>query len=231
MTVLAVLCAAAAAENPARAQFELPAVERRGVLEGREVYSHARLEGLRYGFQNAMVVRASLERTRRILTHFGLFAGLVPYIQRSEYDAKTGLLDVAGGIWKYRLESVLQFREESPERWSFRVVRGHFLGMTGVMEFRRLEAGRTLVSLEGGVTGGEGASFPPRLIIEQGAQIVFAVTGRRVRSLVEDLAFEPQDAGTPAEKASRSGSRNESERSAVDDPSRSGIPRPRSGLR
>ncbi len=208
--------------------FEIPASRRKAVLEDREVFTQARLQVPRYEVRNAMVVRASLERTRRILTHFDLFAGLVPYIDRSQYDPKTRLLDIGGGIWKYRLEATLQFHEETPDRWSFRIVRGHFLGMTGVMEFRRAEVGRTLVTFEGQLNASPGAKFPPRLIVEQGAQIIFAVTGRRVRSLVEDPQFEPQEAVTRAEQAPRSGSRNDSERSERD--SRSGIPQPRRSL-
>jgi len=210
--------------------FELPVSEKQGVLEGREVYTHARLQSQRYRMQNAMVVHASLQRTRRILTHFDLFAGLVPYIDRSKYDPLTRQLDVAGGIWKYRLESVLQFKEETPDRWSFRIIRGHFLGMTGVLEFRQTKPGRTLVTLEGVVQGDPTAKFPPRLIIEQGAQIIFAVTGRRVRSLVEDLQFEPQDAVTSASKAELSGIENDSKRPKLE-PSSSAIPEPRSGFR
>lgn len=208
--------------------FEIPASRRKAVLEEREVFTQARLQVPRYEVRNAMVVRASLERTRRILTHFDLFAGLVPYIDRSRYDPKTRLLDIAGGIWKYRLEATLQFQEERPDRWSFRIVRGHFLGMTGAMEFRRVEAGRTLVTFEGQLSAPPGAKFPPRLIVEQGAQIIFAVTGRRVRSLVEDPQFEPQEAVTRADQAPRSGSGNDSERSERD--SRSGVPQPRRSL-
>jgi len=212
---------------PARA-FEIPESRRKAVIEERDVYTQAKLEAPRYDVRNAMVVRASLERTRRILTHFDLFAGLVPYIDRSNYDPRTRLLDVAGGIWKYRLEATLQFREESPDRWSFRIIKGHFLGMTGVMAFRQIEPGRTLVTFEGGLTAEKGAKFPPRLIIEQGAQIIFAVTGRRVRSLVEDPQFEPQEAVTRAGEAPRSRSRNESERPERDP--RSGVPQPRRSL-
>lgn len=212
---------------PARA-MEIPEGRRKAVIEERDVYTQAKLEEPRYDVRNAMVVRASLERTRRVITHFDLFAGLVPYIDRSKYDPSTRLLDIAGGIWKYRLEATLQFREESPDRWSFRIIKGHFLGMSGRMEFRKVEPGRTLVTFEGGLTADKGAKFPPRLIVEQGAQIIFAVTGRRVRSLVEDPQFEPQEAVNQAGEAPRSRSRNESERPERDP--RSGIPQPRRNL-
>jgi hypothetical protein len=208
--------------------FEIPEGRRKAVVEDRDVYTQAKLEVPRYDVRNAMVVRASLDRTRRILTHFDLFAGLVPYIDRSVYDPRTRILDIAGGIWKYRLEATLQFREEARDRWSFRIIKGHFLGMTGAMEFRQIEPGRTLVTFEGSLTADKGAKFPPRLIIEQGAQIIFAVTGRRVRFLVEDPQFEPQEAVNRAGEAPRSRSRNESERPERDP--RSGIPQPRRNL-
>ncbi len=215
--------------GPAAWAFEIPVSQRRGVLEGREIYTFARLHAPRYDVRSAMVVHASLERTRRILTHFDLFAGLVPYIDRSVYDRSSRLLDVAGGIWKYRLESILQFEEESPQRWKFRVIQGHFLGMTGAMEFSQVAPGRTLVTLDAGILASQGAKFPPKLILEEGSQIVFAMTGRRVRSLVEDPQFEPQEAEKPASQAKKTVSRNESERSPVN-ATESGVPKPQRGF-
>ncbi|MBU6376140.1 MAG: hypothetical protein KGQ59_09105 [Bdellovibrionales bacterium] len=211
------------------AAFELPANKRSEVFEGREIYTQARLQSQLYSVKNAMVVHASLERTRRILTHFDLFAGLVPYIDRSKYDPMTRQLDVGGGIWKYRLESVLQFTPETPDLWKFRIIRGHFLGMVGALEFRQLKPGHTLVTLEGSIQADPGAKFPPRMIIEQGAQIIFAVTGRRVRSLVEDLHYEPQEAVTAARQAELAGSKNDSKRTKLE-PSSSNVPKPRSGI-
>ncbi|MEN9724263.1 MAG: hypothetical protein RJB38_2249 [Pseudomonadota bacterium] len=201
---------------------------RAAVFSQREVYSRARLEPPHYELQNAMVVHASVERTRRILTHFEIFAGMVPYIDRSVYDSSSGLLELAGGIWKYRLESRLRWRRENPDRWSFQVIGGHFLGLSGVMEFQPAGAGKTLVTFEGRLDD-PSVKFPPRFIVEQGAQIIFAVTGRRVRSLVEDSSFEPQEAVNRASKALTPGSGNESKRTSLN-PSGSPVPEPRRRL-
>jgi hypothetical protein len=199
-------------------------------LKEREIYTHAALQEPIYMVQSAMVVHASLSRTRQILTRFDLFAGKVPYIERSEYDSQTKRLRVAGGIWKYRLESTLQFEPESRDRWNYRIVEGHFQGMAGALTFQELEPGQTWVSFEGRYQGVPGAKFPPKVIIEQGFQIIFAVTGRRVRSLVEDRNFEPQDAVTRAQFAQKMETRNDSKKPSSSGPSRNSIPEPRSGL-
>jgi hypothetical protein len=102
--------------------------------------------------------------------------------------------------------------------------------MSGAMKFQQLEPGKTLVMFEGELTADAQARFPPKLIVEQGAEIIFGLTGRRVRSLVEDFQFEPQDAVTPASKATEHGRSDDQKKSDLNNDSRSGIPQPRSGL-
>ena len=182
-----------AAEELFRSQGFAPS-QRVALLEGREVLSRARLgpvesaaKGARAGVQaytlsNAMLVNAGVARTRDELTHFDRFAGMVPYIDRSDWDPKTRRLLISGAIWKYRLQALLQFRPTTADRWEFEIIEGHFLGMKGFMQFEAAGPARTLVVFAGRI---EGRQFPPRFVIERGAEIVFAVTGRRVRSLVE----------------------------------------------
>lgn len=170
----------------------LSRADQKAVLDEREVFARARLEGgrdsvQRYSVQSVMLVHSGLARTREVMTQFGRFAGMVPYVEKSDWDPATGRLAVAGGIWRYRLESVLHFEQKDPLHWQFRVVEGHFIGMKGGMQFETAGPGRTLVIFSSEVRG---ERFPPKWVIERGAEIVFAVTGRRVRSLVED---PPQD--------------------------------------
>jgi len=166
----------------------LNAADQKSVLREREVFARARLEGNRYRIQNVMLVHGGIVRTREAMTQFDRFAGMVPYIDRSDWNPVTQRLLVAGGIWKYRLQSLLQFSKKTPDLWTFEVVGGHFIGMKGAMQFETAAPGQTLVVFSGQV---EGEHFPPRWVIERGAEIVFAVTGRRVRSLVEE--FNPTD--------------------------------------
>jgi hypothetical protein len=170
------------------AKHRVPASEFAKILDERDVYSRARLEGHTYSVRNVMLMHAGMARTRAEVTQFGRFAGSIPYIEKSEWDPARKQLLVAGGIWKYQLQSLIQFEEKTPERWEFRIIGGHFLGMHGALEFESAGPGRTLVVFSGSVTGDH---FPPQWVIERGAEIVFAVTGRRVRNWVENGSQEP----------------------------------------
>lgn len=165
----------------------------KNLIEEREVLARARLSGRQYSLKSAMLVNSGHARTREIMTRFDRFAGMVPYIDRSDWDPTSRRLQLAGGIWKYYLQATLQFVEKTPDRWEFEVIQGHFLGMKGAMQFETAGPGRTLVVFTGGV---EGDRFPPRWVIERGAEIVFAVTGRRVRSLIESQ-LQDLDYGRP----------------------------------
>lgn len=173
---------------------EIPASATRGIIEEREVYARARLEGRRYTVLNAMLVHAGLARTKEVVTQFDRFAGNIPYIEKSVWNEASRQLVIAGGIWKYQLQATLQFEEKSPSRWEFRVIQGHFLGMRGALDFETAGPGRTLVVFSGAL---EADRFPPRWVIERGAEIVFAVTGRRVRNWVEDPNYGRQQTQDP----------------------------------
>lgn len=161
--------------------------EYRSLLEERAVLSHARLETLderrkRYSFSASMQVRAGLELTRGILTDYRIYSKLIPYIERADYKESERILDLEGGIWKFRLHSLIEF-EQRGERWiSYRVVAGHFQGLQGSFQFESLGEAGTLVHFKGEI---QGTDFPPRFVIERGAEIVFGFTARRMRSYVE----------------------------------------------
>lgn len=194
------LLSAAAASEPVPAINELlrahdiPASAVNGLVAEREVYARAKLSGRRYSVLNAMVVHAGLARTKAVVTQFDRFAGNIPYIEKSEWNASRRQLLIAGGIWKYQLQATLQFEEKSASRWEFRVIQGHFLGMRGALDFESAGPGRTLVVFSGAL---EADRFPPRWVIERGAEIVFAVTGRRVRNWIEDPDYGRQQTQDP----------------------------------
>ncbi len=173
---------------------------------------HGAAEGAKhYGFYGAMLVRESLRRTREVLTDYPLLAKMIPYIDRSDYDAKVKRLTIEGGIWKFRLRSIVQFEEMTSGWIRYRVVGGHFQGMTGNILFENAQSQGaerggssregTLVFFDGGIDGGPGSSWPPRLIIERGAEIVFGFTGKRMRSYIESKEHEKgaRDRARPGE--------------------------------
>jgi hypothetical protein len=167
------------------------------VIQKHDIYAHASLDQdesshskpplKTYSFYAAMLTRSGISRTHRILTDYSLYSKLIPYIESAKYNASTHLLDLQGGIWKWKLHSVLRFDERS-DRWiHYQIVGGHFTGLSGDIFFEPKEDSSgvpgTLVYMRGEQ---KGYSWPPAFIIEQGAQIVFEFTARRMRSYIDD---------------------------------------------
>jgi len=163
------------------------------VMNDRRIEALGHLENHHYLVHAVMLVKASLTQTRATLTHYDLYAQMIPYIDRSDYMAPEHLLWVEGGVWKFRISSWLKFEEKSPEWIHFRITRGHFAGMTGDIYFENRGEKGTLVYFGGEQTASD---FPPKFIIERGAEIVFGFTASRMRSYIESLKhkeFEKND--------------------------------------
>jgi hypothetical protein len=129
----------------------------------------------------------------------------------------THLLTLKGGIWKWKLHSILRFEEKS-DRWiHYQIVGGHFTGMTGDIFFEPVSGAQsstgTLVYMRGSQ---QGTQWPPAFILEQGAQIVFEFTAKRMRSYLESVQ---------ANSSGKAGNDTRSGRSQNDE-----IPKPRSHL-
>jgi hypothetical protein len=127
-------------------------------------------------------------------------------------------LELKGGIWKWKLSSILRF-EEKGDRWiHFQIVGGHFTGMTGDIFFEpQTGTPDTLVYMRGNQFG---SHWPPAFILEQGAQIVFEFTAKRMRSYLESV---PENSTADTQENTQSSLR--SGRSNNDQ-----IPQPRSHL-
>ena len=161
------------------------------VLEDREVMTHAELTSeddardpdlKRYQYYAAMSVNASPTQTRRVLTQYDLYEKMIPYVSKSRYVAQDHALLLEGGIWNFKMGSLLKIEERGEGAIGFRIVEGHFTGMTGDILFEPSGERSTLVLLRG---ESHGRRWPPRLILERGAEIVFGYTGRRMRSFIE----------------------------------------------
>lgn len=185
------LDAAPASSPPAIASLLKPAVYQK-VVQDKSIQSYASLDRVessqsdpplkKYSFYAAMLTRTGLTRTRKVLTDYELYSKLIPYIDEAKYYPETHRLDLKGGIWKFKLTSVLRF-EEIGDRWiRFRIVGGHFTGLVGDIFFESYEDKGTLVYMRGEQ---EGYHWPPAFIIEKGAEIVFEFTARRMRSYIE----------------------------------------------
>lgn len=186
------------------------------LLEEREILTSATLSDLeaplkRYSFFAAMLVRATPALTHKTLTDYAVYARLVPYVDRSAFDPASRVLEVEGGIWKFKLRSWLQFEEKGKNWIPYRIIRGHFSGLSGEILFESQGEKGTLVHLRGTHVD---SRWPPKFILERGAEIVFGFTARRMRSYIE-----AQKNPTPGPKENGNGNSNDTE-----------VPRPRTRL-
>ena len=174
---------------PKIAQLIKPSIYKK-ILDDREVMVHARLEQVgtgkepakNYAFYTAMVVRADVEQVRRILTDYPLYAKVVPYVDRADYSPRTRILKLSGGIWKFRLDSQLRFEERGGRWLRYEIVDGHLIGLSGDILFESLGEKGTAVYFGGSLAG---TQWPPSVVMERGAEIVFGLTGNRMRSYIE----------------------------------------------
>jgi hypothetical protein len=161
------------------------------VLKNREIMTHATLDdaqpphaaGMKeYHLYSAMLVHASLTKSHRILVDYSLYSQLIPYVSISKFDAKTQRLEIQGGIFGWVLHSWIHFEDRSPRWIHFEIVAGHFQGMTGDIYFEPEGENGTLIYLGSSQTL---SHWPPKFILEAGAEIVFGFTANRMRSYIE----------------------------------------------
>ncbi len=164
------------------ATFLKPAVYQK-VLNDREVMTHAVIENDTYSYYASVLIRSSLKHTRGILTDYQVYKKLIPYIDQVEYYPEKKILKLEGGIWKFRLKSVVQFVERSETWIQYKIIDGHLLGLAGDIYFESQGEQGTMVYFAGKK---EGKEWPPQFVMEKGAEIVFSFTGRRMRSYVEE---------------------------------------------
>jgi ribosome-associated toxin RatA of RatAB toxin-antitoxin module len=172
----------------------------RPVIEERTIEVHANLKALSpaveepqslYQIRASMRVSASVSQVYQALTNYRLYPQLVPFVQSATYtpleqgkNRKGGLLHLVGGIWNYRLTSGVFFSEDPEVQVDFEIQEGHFTGMAGKMQFESLGEKGTLVFFQGSL---KGSNWPPRWVIEQGAEIVFGFTAQKMRSYIESI--------------------------------------------
>jgi len=211
---------------PPSVEVRLKPREFKALVEDKEVVVHAKLEDQaklqdqagkdhkKYSFSAAMLVGASTAQTRKILTDYRLYSKMIPYVEKAELNPLTQVLQLEGGIWRFKLQSWLKFDERS-ERWiQFRIIGGHFQGLSGDILFDSLGERGTVVQLSGMQ---EGKRWPPKFVIERGAEIVFGFTAKRMRSYIE----------SQKKADTRSSDSSSSKGEATHDPQ---LPQPRSRL-
>lgn len=160
-----------------------------------------------YTIYAAMLVHQSLAETRRTLTDYPLYSQMISYVDRTAYSPITHILQLEGGIWKFKLQSAVLMQEKGERQIAFRIIEGHFKGMTGNIYFERFDEKSTLVYLGGSLLG---RHWPPTFVIERGAEVVFGFTGRKMRTCIETgkkLSSSP----TPQPSSSHAAPKNDSD--------------------
>jgi hypothetical protein len=197
-----------------------PAVYER-VMKDRQIMTHASLDELpkpssskKYSYYACMLVHASVQKTHRILTDYQLYSKLIPYIDRAKYDPKTHLLDIQGGVLGWVLHSWVKFEERGDSAIHYSIVQGHFQGLSGDIYFESRAEKGTLVYMAGEQVQKD---WPPKFILERGAEIVFGFTARRMRSYIESPDSGNTDVGSKKDERQK----NDSTNTAVPQPTRS----------
>ncbi|MBN20955.1 MAG: hypothetical protein CL678_06650 [Bdellovibrionaceae bacterium] len=148
-----------------------------------DLYSLKQKKG--YRFYTLFKARASLRRTREVLTNYSKYSEWIPRVKRSIYDPKTNILEIAGGIFGYELHSWAQMKEVDPETIEFKVVKGHFLGLTGRIKFEAYQGMWSLAYLEGEMKPRNWKISVPSFVLEKGAEIVLGFSSKKMRELIE----------------------------------------------
>ena len=87
--------------------------------------------------------------TRNILTNYQLYQQLIPFVSETAFNEKTQTLHVQGGIWKFKLNSFVRFKQKSEHWIRFKIIKGHFRGLVGDLYFEDYKEDQTWVYISG----------------------------------------------------------------------------------
>jgi len=169
------------------------------MLDDKEIIVNANLQDIpaavplkKYSFYAGMLVGASIEQVRQVITNYSLYSKLIPYVDRAQYSEKDHRLKIEGGIWSFKLRSEVLFKQVM-NRWvHYQIVDGHFSGLEGDIYFESLGEKGSAVYFTGEQIG---KLWPPKFVIERGAEIVFEFTARKMRSYIESEKRTDKGAG------------------------------------
>ncbi len=159
------------------------------MVEDRTIHVDADLKKTNYSFYASMLVKAGASLTRQILTDYQLYEKMIPYVDKARFNSATKVLDIEGGIWKFKLRSSVLFQERGENWVHYKIVQGHFEDLEGDIFFEDVPERGTAVYFRGAKSGDH---WPPAFVIETGAEIVFGFTAKRMRSYVEEQKKAPE---------------------------------------
>ncbi|MCM0606011.1 MAG: hypothetical protein KA715_07965 [Xanthomonadaceae bacterium] len=127
----------------------------------------------------------STDQAEQVITRYDNYEKFIPFVTLSRYDARTGSLDLEGGVLGWNLKSTLQVSKIVNGKLSFEIISGHFKGLKGFMMTERTQDYKTLVLIQGELDD-KNARWPPVWVVENGGKIVFQISGNKLRSLIEE---------------------------------------------
>ena len=164
------------------------------IVENREVMTSASLDTdeaepgktplKRYQFYSSMLVRADMTYVRKILLDPESYRHMIPFLDHLTFDPKTNILEMKGGIWRFKLHSFVRIEDRGLKWIHYQIIRGHFTGLVGDAYMEDLGVRGTLVYLQGQIRS-DGKKWPPPFVMQRGAEIVFSFTGKKIRSHIE----------------------------------------------
>jgi hypothetical protein len=183
---------------PAALEARIPKEQAKLVLEQQEIYTRCVLgeqkSGERtYQFAVSLLAPARPSLTRETLTDYTVYGRIVPFVSEANYNPRTRILNLRGGIWGFHLNSHILFTPKTENWIEFDVVYGHFKGMRGELIFEPHAEKGTWVFLGGSHTAAE---WPPRFVLEKGGEVALSLTARKLRSLLIERKSAPTLKGT-----------------------------------
>lgn len=133
----------------------------------------------------AITTKAPVAITRRILTHYEIYGELIPFIDYVKVLEDPSQASIKGGIFGWKMISLIQFQNKDPGWVHFIITQGSFKGMQGDFYFeekpRQPNASVVYFHVQH-----IAQQFPPRFIMELGARIILSFTANRMQAYIEE---------------------------------------------
>jgi len=132
----------------------------------------------------AFTINAPVSVTRDILTRYEVYEKLIPFIDDIKVIEAPAKVAIEGGILGWKMLSLIQFHDKDPGWIHFVVTHGSSAGMEGDFYFEA-KRGHQNTSLVYFRVMQSDENFPPRFIMESGANMILRSTANKMREYIE----------------------------------------------
>ncbi len=183
--------AASASLQASRIQSLLSSQDYEALIEDDETYVTTKLGKTpnppfleTYQAGAAFTINAPVSVTRDILTRYEVYEKLIPFIDDIKVIEAPAKVAIEGGILGWKMLSLIQFHDKDPGWIHFVVTQGTFAGMEGDFYFEA-KRGHQNTSLVYFRVMQSDEHFPPRFIMESGANMILRNTANKMREYIE----------------------------------------------